>query len=241
MKLIQIFLLMFFGLVLAQQVVARSCDVDSGFRGTVFSFDRYANRDLVKPIGKLEDLPTDVRGKLYAHLTAKLGKTFLKRLKYDGGEWLDLVALRKRAGDSWKADSSVGAYDLLFHFSDRSRGLKHFYTKISLSDDGSVARDIGLPNINFDPSKAVIISCENAISIAEEKGFPKTVQRVNFDYSPTDDAFVWVISDSRPVESDTTDNNVLDLVQIGQRSYRKIEINANTGKVLRVYKKTIIF
>ena len=49
--------------------------------------NRYAEKHLLKPIGKLEDLPPTVREKLHAHLVNKLGRRFLKRLKYDEGEY----------------------------------------------------------------------------------------------------------------------------------------------------------
>ena len=152
----------------------------------------------------------------------------------------DLVSLQKESPNAYEVNSTIGSYDLLFHISDRSRGLRYFYTKMSLYEDGRAANEINLPDINADPSKANIISCKDAKVIAAESGFPRKYQSVEFDYSATADAFVWIVSDGRPVERDKS-GDLLDLVKIaGQGTYRRIEINANTGKVLRIYKRTII-
>lgn len=45
----------------------------------------------------------------------------------------------------------LGMYDLLFSFSDASKGLRYYYTKMALNEDGSVNQEIGLPNLRTRP------------------------------------------------------------------------------------------
>jgi hypothetical protein len=218
---------------------AQQCDVDSGFRGNRFEVDRFSRKHLLKPIGKLSDLPAEVRRKLENHLTEKLGKRFLKHLQFEGGEYLDLVALRTESPKEYEINSKIGSYDFLFRFSKPSKGLKYFYSRIALFEDGSVADDIALPNVSLDSAKAALIPCKDASMIAGKNGFPLKYQNIEFGYSFSADAFVWIVSDRRAIEPDKT-GGVADLVLMGKGTFRRIEIEAHTGKVLRIYKETIV-
>ncbi|MBL8181894.1 MAG: hypothetical protein JNL64_09830 [Blastocatellia bacterium] len=219
----------------ANETFGQKCGVDAGFRGSAYSIDRYKNRSLIKGVRNLNQIPMPARGKLIEHLRSKLGKKFFDRLKYDGGEWTDLEALKRESPSDYNRNAPMGAFDLRFTFSDSKKGLKYFYTKLVLDDDGSIREDIGLPDIGVHPEKARIISCRRAIEIAAINGFPKKAMSVSFDYSADADTFVWIVTDSRGT---TPDESLLGLV--GQGTYKKIVINANNGEVIRVYKETII-
>jgi hypothetical protein len=124
----------------------------------------------------------------------------------------------------------LGSYDLLFRFSDSGKGLKCFYAKVALNDDGSINEEIKLPNIGADLSKAQIISCKDAIDIAVKQGFPRDRISPWFEYSPEHDCFIWIMTDSKRI----------DQGPFGNGTYKKINVNANTGKVLRIYEETIV-
>jgi hypothetical protein len=216
-------------------VIGQKCGVDAGYRGSAYSINRYKNRSLIKAVENLDQIPRPARDKLLEHLRSKLGAKFFERLKYDGGEWIDLEALERESPNDYNWNAPMGAYDLSFRFADSKKGLKYFYSKLVLNDDGSVREDIGLPDIGTHPEKAQIISCKEAIRIALLNGFSKGAIRVGFGYEPTEDAFVWVITDSRGTTSDET-----LLAAIGQGTYKKIEIHANSGRVIKIYKETIV-
>lgn len=215
----------------SSQAIAQRCEVDSGFRGGYFRVG-YEQRELVKLFRSLDDIPEEVRNRLNEHLREKLGDTFAQNLKFEEGQWLDLKNLRKQFPSVYEENAKLGSYDLLFSFSDHYKGLKAFFTKMVLNDDGSVNREIGLPEIASNPAKAVIISCWDAYSIAAKNGFPSEFSFASFEYSEEEKVFVWIITDSRNTEPDNPIN--------GKGTYKRIEIDANTGNVVRIDKETII-
>lgn len=206
----------------------QTCNVDAGFRGGRFNV-YYEQRHLVTLFRSLNSLPPNVRGRLDDYLKTRLGSAFAKRLEFDEGQWLDIKELQKEFPALYEKNLHLGTYDLLFRFSDPAKGLKYFYAKLALNDDGSVNEDIKLPNIGKNPAKAEIISCENAIQIAVTHGFSRDRISPWFEYSPEHDSFIWVLTDSKRVDSG----------QYGNGTYRKIDVDANTGEILRTYKETI--
>jgi hypothetical protein len=214
------------------QAAAQRCDVDSGYRGGYFRIDRYKQRKLVKFLETLDEIPENIRNRLNEYLQKKLGDTFARRLKFEEGEWLDREKLRKQFPSVYEENVRFGSYDLLFSFSDPDRGLKAFFTKMALNDDGSVNREIRLPDIASNPAKALIISCRDAYSIAASNGFPGEFSIASFEYSEEEKIFVWIITDWRNTEPDHPLN--------GKGTYKFIEIDANTGNVVRIDKETII-
>ncbi len=223
----------FLTLLCLTQALGQKCSVDSGFRGSSYSINRYKNRELIKTIRNLDEIPLPVRNRLNEHLKSKLGEEFFRKLKLEWGEWIDLERLKRESPKDYEWNAPMGAFDLVFWFSDSTKGLKSFYSTIVLNNDGSIRKDILLPNIRANPEKSKIISCEDAISIAAGLGFPRHALDVSFEYSEKQDSFIWVITDT----SGTTPDEPLI---IGQGTYKKIEIHANTGSVIRVYKETIV-
>ncbi len=217
----------------AAQAFAQRCEVDSGFRGDYFRVG-YEQRELVKLFRSLDEIPEEVRNRLNEHLREKLGDTFAQNLKFEEGQWLDLKNLRKQFPSVYEENAKLGSYHLLFSFSDPYKGLKAFFTKMVLNDDGSVNREIGLPDIASNPAKDEIISCWDAYSIAAKNGFPIEVCSARFEYSEERKIFVWIITDTRETEPDDP------LMPRFKGTYRHIEINANTGAVVRIYKETIV-
>lgn len=217
------------------QIYSQECGkVDSGFRGGGFNI-YFDQRHLARPLNKRNDLPETIRTQLNLYLNKKLGNEFAKKLKFDGGQYLDLKKLKQEFPNLYESNLKYGAYDLLFYFSDKANGLKAFYSKLVLNEDGSVSQEINLPDIAENPTKGKIISCKEASEIAEKNGFPKKYQSQWFGYNNDLKTFVWEIHDSRPT---TPDESLLGLT--GKGTYYEIEINANTGEVIRKYKNTII-
>jgi len=213
------------------RAAAQRCDVDSGFRGSYFRVG-YEQRELRKVFTNLEDIPENVRTRLDEYLQEKVGSAFKERLRFEEGEWLDREQLKEQFPSVYEENANLGSYDLTFFFSDTEKGLKAFYTKMRLNEDGSVNSEIGLPDIRSDPSKAEIVSCQDAYSIAASNGFPSEFSLASFEYSAEEKAFVWIIIDSRNTEPDNPIN--------GKGTYKRIEIDAKTGNVVRIEKETII-
>jgi hypothetical protein len=212
------------------QAMGQKCSVDSGFRGGRFNV-YYEQRHLVKLFRNIDELPSTVKLRLDEYLQRKLGRAFAKRLQFDEGQWLDLKKLKQQFPDLYESNLKLGAYDLLFRFSAADKGLKYFYAKVALNDDGSVNEEITLPNIGADPTKASIVSCKQAIAVAVAQGFPRERIFPWFEYSAEHDSFIWKLSDSQRIDPGAPGNG----------TYRVVDVNASTGKVLRVYEEWIVF
>jgi hypothetical protein len=233
MKTINLFAATFLILLCSAQVTAQRCDVDSGYRGNYFQIG-YKQRNLVKLFRNLDEIPQNVRNRLNDHLRIRLGDAFTRRLKFEEGQWLDLEKLRKQFPSVYNENANRGSYDLLFSFSDPDKGLKAFFSEMVLDDSGSVIIDIRFPDIAMYPAKADIISCREAYSIAGGSGFPTELSSAWFEYSEEQKCFIWIITDSREIEPDDP------LMPRFKGTYRKVDINANSGKVIRIYKETIV-
>jgi len=192
----KLMLCMIFTFLIAIQVCAQECSVDSGFRGGGFSI-QYEQRHLVKKINKLKELPPTIKNKLNQYLQQRVGITFAKKLQFDEGQWLDLQRLRQEFPHLYDENQKNGTYVLLFRFSASDKGLKYFYAEVRLNDDGSINQEIKLPNIGKAPSKGQIVSCKEAVAIAVKEGFPKERISTWFEYSSERDCFIWELSDSQ--------------------------------------------
>ncbi len=222
------------------QIHAQKCNVDSGFRGSRFLIYN-EQRHLVKLFKNINELPENVRSRLYLYLNKRLGVKFAKKLKFDEGQYLNLEQLRKEFLKQHEGNVQLGAYALTFHFSDKSNGLKYYFTQLTLGADGSIKEEINLPEIAANPVKAKIISCKTALSIAEKHGFPKEYQSITFEYSSEQDSFIWVVTDNRESKPDdsSSGNNAI-LILIGH-IFNKIAINANDGSVIKNIKIALRF
>jgi hypothetical protein len=218
----------------AEQAIGQKCSVDSGFRGATYSIDRYKNRDLIKTIQRLSEIPVPVRSSLEAHLKSKLGEAFSRKVKFGWGYWIDLERLKRESPRDYEWNEPMGSYDLVFWFSDTKKGLKSFYFNLVLNDDGSIRKGMNLPDIATHPEKVQIISCKEAYTVAMNQGFPRDTLSARFDYSEEEQSFVWIVTDIRGTKPDEP------LIIAGKGTYKHIEINANTGSVVRIYKETII-
>jgi hypothetical protein len=153
-----------------RQAGAQKCDVASGFRGAGFRVG-YEHRELHKVFRDLDEIPKDVRARLEEYLEIKVGSAFRQKLRFEEGQWLDREKLKEQFPSVYEENENLGSYDLTFFFSDPEKRLKAFYTEMRLNEDGSFNSEIELPDIGSDLSKAEIISCEAAYSIAATQGF----------------------------------------------------------------------
>jgi hypothetical protein len=215
------------------QAGAQKCDVVSGFRGSGFRVG-YEHRELRKVFRALDEIPRNVRARLEEYLELKVGSAFRQKLRFEEGQWLDREKLKEQFPIVYEENENLGSYDLTFFFSDPEKGLRAFYSEMRLNEDGSVNSEINLPDIAFDFSRAEIISCQVAYSIAAMQGFEVEYCSARFDYSEEQKSFVWIVSDSRRAEPDNL------LFQTFRGTYKSVDVNANTGAVIRAYKRTIL-
>jgi len=206
--------------------------VDSGYRGSDYSFQSY-RPSIVK---RLDELPSAVIAHLKAHLKDRVGSNFYSKLKFDWGQRVDLDELYK-IEPYWKT-RKIAKYNLIFHFSKKTKGLKAFYCRIGLDESGGIVDEINLPKISEAPNKAKLITLRKAIEIANSNGFTPNAY-AEFSYYNETDSFVWILHDSsRKVTEKLCRDKMIAL--IGQGPIGRMLIDANTGRVLGTNCYTII-
>ena len=224
-----LFLLTFaFCSLFASQTAAQNCPVEDGYRGTS-NFSR--NTESFVSVRKLNEISPSIQRRIEAQLKARVGEQFYERLRFDYGdaEDFDDSSLLKP-----NEVERIDGYDFNFKFSDKRKGLKAFHFKVAADADGHIINDLALPDIASNPQKANLISCKQALAIASKNGFPLERSSIYFEYDRKTESFNWRISDSQAVEPDEPSFG------FGQGTYKKISIEAETGKVLKIYKETIV-
>lgn len=203
------------------------CPVDYGYQWTRCFGNTKASVD----IRRFSDISPIIRERIEKQLRDRVGASFFKRLKFEYGHAEDVDN-----SDSLKPnqDDRIDGYDMVFQFSDRRQGLSAFHFKVEVDGSGKLFdKTLPLPDIASDSRKGVLISCSQARTIAKQNGFPTDRSSILFVYDWDAEVFTWVVTDSKAVEPD-------EPFPMGQGTYRKINIEAHTGKVLKIYKETIV-
>src|SRR5688572_2304366 len=94
-------------LLLFGKVFSQECPVKSGFEENHFGA-YYQHRDYVKSAGNIDQIPPDIKEKLFFHLNKRLGSEFTNKLKFDWGEYLDVKKLKKDIPYLYKENKRLG-------------------------------------------------------------------------------------------------------------------------------------
>jgi len=224
-----IFLVLFVGLAHGQDMKNfGKCPVIYGYEGSYnFAKDSKASTG----IKKLKEIDPYIQKVIQDQLEERVGSTFAKRVELLYGYAKDF----DQSGDLKASDSQrIDAYDMVFEFSNKSKGLSAFRFKVVADATGRLIEELALPDISSDPGKGLLVSCEDARKIAAKNGFPFNRTSIYFVYDWDSKAFVWMLSDNKAVEPDEP------MWLQGKGTYRKMLIEAHTGKVLKIYKETIL-
>jgi hypothetical protein len=212
--------------VLTPHSYAQKDGIDAGYRGARYSFRQYSPKD----IRKLNEIRNPILSLMISQMKNRLGKHFYHRVRFDWGEAIDLNELY-RVEPYWKTED-VGNYDLVFHFSDRSKGLKSFYFKILFDAEGKIM-DMSLPELNAQPQKSNLISVKQATAVALKANFLSQNVSAFFDYDRSAGSFIWIITDRAAVTERGICKNGEDMVLNGHGPWRQIIIEAHTGRILK--------
>lgn len=203
------------------------CPVEYGFQGTYNFPNDYKASVTVR---NAKELSPTILSKIHEQLKTRVGEEFFKKLELDYGYARDFDDASPLAASEAQR---IDGYDFVFKFSDQNKGLKAFYFKVVADSKGDLIEDLALPDIASNPQKGEFIPCREALSVAQKNGFPLKRSSIYFHYDWDSQAFVWDIHDSKAVKPDEP------LLLIGQGTYRIIFIDANSGKVLKIFKETI--
>ena len=170
------------------------------------------------------DVTSDVRERLAAHLSERLGKPFYERLKFVGGEAVNLDELHRVLPASRKFPREVPTYLLWFEFEMPEVGIRVYTASIALRHDGSVIREIDLPPFASEPGKLRFVPLTEVTARLIAKGsINGKTTTVNIGYDLKKAQIVWHYEQALPGSSAVV-------------NVRNIDVNANTGVVLRRYK-----
>ncbi len=170
-----------------------------------------------------KDVASEVRETVATHLKARLGAEFYERLKFVGGEAVNVTELHRVLPASRKFRQEVPTYLLWFEFEMPAVGIRVYTASMAVRRDGSVIREIDLPPFALEPGKLQFTPLAGVTAglIAEGAIDPKA-STVSLAYDEKHAQVLWhyeqVLSGTGPV------------VKV-----RNIDVNANTGAVLRRY------
>ena len=170
-----------------------------------------------------EDVTSDVRESVAAHLSERLGKDFYARLKFAGGEAVNLDELHRALPASRKFRREVPTYLLWFEFEMPEVGIRVYTASIELRRDGSVMREIDLPPFAAEPGKLKFAPlAEVSAGLVSKGAIDAKTATANIAYDDKRALVLWHFEQALPGRSAVV-------------SVKNIDVNANTGVVLRRY------
>jgi len=141
----------------------------------------------------LNELPDEIRRKIEDHLKSRLGAEFYSKLRLSGGQIVDFNELYRVEPDARNYKWKIFAYSLNFILSEPKKGIKAYHARILLDSDGSILREIDLPQIARNFEKANVISLAAARKIAAKHKFPLNRANAQISYDSEKDSLVWTL------------------------------------------------
>ena len=127
-------------------------------------------------------IPEPAKSRIIAHLKNRLGDAFYAKLSLVGGQIFDLKALYEKEPQFKNSKVEIPAYRLFLRFSFPEMGIEFYDAVIECRTDGSVIKEIDLPEIAKHPDRAQFISTSKALEIAKQKGFDPAKAIMELDY-----------------------------------------------------------
>ena len=155
-----------------------------------------------RELRELTDVASAVRETLATHLSERLGTAFYARLKFAGGEAVNLDELHRMLPASRKFSREVPTYLLWFEFEMPEVGIRVYTASIALRRDGSVIREIDLPPFAREPGKLRFAPlAEVSARLAAEGAIDEKTTTVNIAYDPKSAQMIWHYEQALPGES----------------------------------------
>ena len=168
----------------------------------------------------LDSLPKPIRSRIVSHLTARLGPAVFARLKFVGGQVVDIARLYKVEPDARDYDWVIPTYLLHFEIAFGPDPAEQYCAEISLDAEGGVIEDIALPRTADDPKKIAIISKAKALEAAAAHDVPVDRASVELAYAPAFDTLEWLVSFQTEQHLSSFRGQVLHLNAVDPAKYR---------------------
>jgi hypothetical protein len=209
----------------------RECPVDGG-DGRFEDFRAREKSLLV--FYEPDELSPAVAERVRSQLIMRVGEPFAKKLAFSFGNAFDFDDAAKM--ESASEINRIDAYSLIFTYSDLKIGIKEFSFDMVTDENGTITQYLSLPDIAGYPGKTPVVTCREVLKIAKRQGFPTRKTSIDFEYDEDSGSFVWIATDSNGTSIDD-DRPGASLGVLG--TYKKVMIDAATGKVIKIYKESI--
>jgi len=174
----------------------------------------------------LEELPIEIRSKLNAYLIDRLGKNYLARLQFVGGQVVDFEELYRINPGAKEYKWKIFAYRLGYRISVPEKGIASYIGYVELDREGNVQREIEFPAVRRFPPKGDFVTLGTARERAIRAGM--SPERAEMLYSPQDGSLVFRLTQTTSRSS-------------GGGIIRYIDIDAHTGALLRDFKGPVFY
>jgi hypothetical protein len=161
------------------------------------------------------DLPVKIQTKVKRYFETRVGKAFCQKLILNGGQIINLKRFHQ-IDTFYKATPPI--YSLCYMVWDSLSNTSVYNFSLKLDEAGNLLAPVPLPNIKHDPSKAKVLTLDEAKTIAKRNNFYDEHTQTTSYYYPAKDCIVWEFKQDEPGE--------------GKRKSVKLLINAHTGAVI---------
>ena len=165
-----------------------------------------------RTIERIDELPEQIAFRLKEHLVDRLGADYYSRLKFTCGLIVDFDELYRVDPGAKNSQWKIFAFKIEYSFSLPEVGIKKYEAEIWLDKDGSVIREIDLPDTRNNPEKFTILPVKQAVRISKQKGM--TPQKIELAYRDADNSIVW------------------RMIRQTSHGTRQLDISAHNGQVL---------
>ena len=143
-------------------------------------------------IRRLADLPVDVQFRAIAAVKGRVGDAFYGRLRFVGGEAVNLAELRRVNPDSRKFRAEIPAYALHWDFALPEAGIRNYTATLALRGDGTVLRRLDLPDFAANPDKLRLVPLARiAEDLIRKKRLDPAVATATVTYDGKAEHLVW--------------------------------------------------
>ena len=174
-----------------------------------------------KRILRLADLPADISARALAAIRARVGDGFFKRLRFVGGEAVDLSELHRLNPDARKFRVEVPGYELHWEFTQPEAGIRNYTVTLALRRDGSVLKAPDLPAFGAHPEQENLVPLSRvSADLAARKLLDPATATATVTYDQKANCLVWHFE--QPLPGPGPEVRV-----------RTVEVDAHTGTILR--------
>jgi hypothetical protein len=172
-----------------------------------------------KELYSIVELPKSIQLKVKSQLIGRVGKSFFKTIKLNGGQIINLERFYLQNPDAKTNGYVPHSYSLCFMIIDSNTGASFYSFNLTLDEHGDLTSKINLPDIGHNAKKTNIIPISYAILIAKRNMFYDKQTKYELKYDEQIESLIWEFEQTRYENDERIISN-------------KLIIEAHSGKVV---------